>query len=92
MQAAHAVVAVTAYVLQMIVGLDDSGPARGIDGECNPSLSLRVCLSANHVVSFEVLGMNHTVAVGVSLLPRESGTSEKRKPNPHVPHIQQSLL
>ena len=91
-QATHAVVAVATYILQVVVGLDDSSPSWGIDGKGNPALSFGVCLSSNHVVAFKVLGMNHTVRVRVALLPSEACAGKKSEANSHVSHIKKCLL
>jgi len=89
---AHAVVAVATYILQVVVGLDDSSPSWGIDGKGNPTLSFRVCLSSNRVISFKVFGMNHTVRVRVALLPSEACAGKKRESNSHISHIKKCLL
>ena len=79
-------------VLQMVIGLDYSSPSRGIDGKCNPSLLLRVCLSSNHVVSFKMFGMDHTVTVRIALLVSKAGAGKEGKANSHVAHVQEGLL
>jgi len=91
-QTTHAVIAMPTHIFQVIIRFDDAIASWSIDGKSNSTLLLRVCLSANDLVSFKILGMDHTVTVRITLLPSKSGASKKRKSNTHVPHIQESLL
>jgi len=50
------------------------------------------CLSSNDLAPIETLGMDDAVGTWISFLPCEAGAGEESKSNPHVSHVQQSLL
>jgi len=70
---AHAVVSMATCVLQVVVGLNDTKASWSTNSHCHSTLLLRVCFHADDIIAFEVLGVDHTVAVWIALLVSESG-------------------
>jgi len=89
---AHAVVAMTTNVLQVAVRFECSRSSGGAHGKGHTSLSLRVCLGANDLVSIEALGVDDAVRMWVACLLGKAGACKKGESNSHVTHVQEGLL